>query len=346
MYPQHSAEDSSYCSGNWLPSNACDRSVGSLQRALFFLPQPFHVNGHFRGGGCRTPQIVQNKTKSGLQVCLHRSWIVVQCTCHLGHQIDFDFWFWWRWAPDLERQVEADGIRDSTGSFAQGEWPCVKEHKISPRLPKWNSCHIISVARVSGRSPPARSAYSLLGKETSLFQSCLPLLQLPKGARKIGIPWWCQGAFKRRRRAAQGGSGTDIQSRARDGGHSSSSLRDLTHAVRGNVRGSGADDGTLQSCCSPLLCCSKPRGGSKASLPPLLRRLWKFSLLPVFFEGSSLWFYCNPLGMFQDCTFFPNNIRTSLTNFCHHPTSVTTYRVGFQLQPRSCDFYSCLSERE
>lgn len=181
MYPQHSAEDSSYCNGNWLPSNAGDRSVGSLQRALFFSTSAFSCKWSF-GRGRRTPQIVQNKTKSGLQVCLkgsfgasaanirlHRSWIVVQRTCHLGHQIDSDFWFWWRWAPDLERQVEADAIRDSTGSFAQGEWPCVKEHKISPRLPKWNSCHIISIARVSGRSPPARSAYSLLGKETSLF---------------------------------------------------------------------------------------------------------------------------------------------------------------------------------
>ena len=55
---------------------------------------------------------------------------------------------------------------------------------------------------MSGRSPLAWSTYSLLGKETLLFQRCGLLLQLPKGAHKIGMLWWCQSAYKRWKRAS------------------------------------------------------------------------------------------------------------------------------------------------
>lgn len=140
--------------------------------------------------------------------------------------------------------------------------------------------------------------------------------------------------------AARGGSGTDIQPPARVGDIVSVLLCDPPHAVRGNVQGSGAGDRTLQRYCS------KPQAGSKASPSPLLPRLWTLSLLPVFSEGSSLRLYRNHLRMYQACTFFPNNPGTSPTHCCHHPTSATVYHVGFQIQPRSCDFYSCLSERE
>lgn len=105
-------------------------------------------------------------------------------------------------------------------SFAQWGWPCVKEHEISPRFLKLNSCHIISFVLVSGRPPLALSAYSLLGKETSLFQRCCLLLQLPKGAHKIGILWLWQGACKRWKEllAALGRIGNFIQLRAGENG--------------------------------------------------------------------------------------------------------------------------------
>lgn len=156
-----------------------------MQRDLFTAA--FYVNGHFRVGG-EAPELYKIRQRVAFKFTPKEAPLPVppvflactdlkSCSARVVFDIESILTFGLDGDGRLtekgkQKQMESEIPRVALPK--ESEWPCVKEHEISPRLLKWHSCHVISFVRVSGRSPPAPSALVFARQRNFIISEMLP----------------------------------------------------------------------------------------------------------------------------------------------------------------------------